>query len=231
MPIPARPAPHFIVIQADFRFGLLKAALNSPAAACHPHDLPQGCGKRGKDHIRRQVRRGAQAPPDQQPAAPAGHRRQGQGLPAPVRPPRPLGAIAGTAPCPARRGPAGQQRFHLALRRTKPPLCLARDRQDRGLGLGRQPPPQAAITPVHAVAGRALVAVAAEAEQRILPVAVLDLRVVLHVRVLDPDDGELVVGPPPRPGDAVVPPAGPGCRGRPTRRVRPDRAGTGCGVS
>ena len=46
------------------------------------------------------VRGGAQAPPDQQPAAPAGHQRHGQGLPAPVIPPPPLGPIAGTEPPP-----------------------------------------------------------------------------------------------------------------------------------
>ena len=42
MPIPAGPAPHFIVVQADFSLGLLKAALDGPAAARLPLRPPAG---------------------------------------------------------------------------------------------------------------------------------------------------------------------------------------------
>jgi hypothetical protein len=64
MPIPGRPAPHFILIQAHFSLGLLKAALDGLAAPSHSHDLLQGRRVWGKHHIGGQLRGGAQTAPD-----------------------------------------------------------------------------------------------------------------------------------------------------------------------
>ncbi len=152
MPIPADPAPHFIVVQAHFALGLLNAALDGPSAAGYPDDLRQGRDLRGKDHVGGQVRGIAQTPPDQQPAAPSGLQRWGQGQPAPVVPAGALSPVACTEAGPAvlRRG--GQEAFDLPLLPPQPDLCLARHRQGIGRGLAFQPPAPPLIIPRHAVA-------------------------------------------------------------------------------
>src|SRR4029450_7862880 len=48
-PVPARPGPHFIVLQAHLPRGRLNAALDGPAAPRHLYDLLQGGSLRGKD--------------------------------------------------------------------------------------------------------------------------------------------------------------------------------------
>lgn len=134
MPIPARPAPHFIVVQAHFPLRLLNAALDGPAAPGHPHDLLQRRSLGSKHHRGGQLGGGAETAPDQQPAAPARLQRCGQGLPSPVRPARP-----------PRCRQAGQARFHRALLGAQPHLFLARHGQDIGLRPALQPPPQAPV--------------------------------------------------------------------------------------
>jgi hypothetical protein len=72
MAMPAGPTAHFIVIQAHLALGGLKATLDGPAAASHPHDRLERGGLWGKDYIRLQLRGGADTAPDQEPAAPPG---------------------------------------------------------------------------------------------------------------------------------------------------------------
>ena len=102
MPIPARPAPHFIMIQSHFTFGGFKTAFNGPPRPGHPYDLGQHGLLPRKDDIGRQLRGGADTAPHQQPATPAGLQGIRQGQPAPVIPARAFGPIAGTQPGPAR---------------------------------------------------------------------------------------------------------------------------------
>src|SRR5262245_66640911 len=114
MAMPAGPTAHFIVIQAHLSLGLLKAALDGPAAPGYPYDLLQGRGLPGKDHVGGQVRI-AHTPPDQQPAASTGLLRWDQRLPAPVISAWPLRPIAGTQPSPALRRQRGQERLDRLL--------------------------------------------------------------------------------------------------------------------
>ena len=109
MPLPGRPAPHFILIQAHFSLGRLKAALDGPAAPSHPHDLLQGRRVRGKHHLGGQLRGSAPTAPDQPPAAPAGHQRCSQGQPAPVIP---AGAFRGCLKSLGCREPPQHQTRH-----------------------------------------------------------------------------------------------------------------------
>ena len=51
MPIPADPAAHFIVIQADFPLGRLHTARDGPAGPGHPHHLVQRGRCRREDHV------------------------------------------------------------------------------------------------------------------------------------------------------------------------------------
>jgi hypothetical protein len=153
MAIPAGPAPHFRVIQADFPFGGLKAALERPAYARPAHDRLQGGALSRKDHIGCQLGGLADAAPHQQLAAPVGLDGIRQGQPAPVIPAGAYRTIPGTEPRPARCGQTGQDRFDLALTPAHPDICFARDRQDVGLRLGFQPQAQSSMIPVHAVAG------------------------------------------------------------------------------
>ena len=152
MPIPPRPTPHLVLIQAHFAFGGFKAALNGPAGAGHLHGFCQSGRLRGKDDKGRQVRRITHTPPHQQPAAPRGLHRRGQRQPAPVIPAGAFGARPGAVPRPALRRQRGQHRFHLALLPAQPDILLARDRQDIGALLGLQPHPQPPIIAIDAVA-------------------------------------------------------------------------------
>ncbi len=117
----------------------------------HPHHLWQGRDLRGKDHVGGQVRRIARTPPDQQPAAPAGLQRRGQGPPVPVVPAGPFRPIAGTEVGPAVLRQGRQEAFDLPWLPSQPDIFLARHCQDIGLGVGFQPPPQAPVIAIHAV--------------------------------------------------------------------------------
>src|SRR5512132_712401 len=107
MAMPAGPTAPVIVIQAHLSRGGLKATLDGPAAASHPHDRRERGGLWGKDHIRLQLRGGADTAPDQEPAAPPGLWGLGQRQPVPVLPARPLRPVASTAPAPALQRQAG----------------------------------------------------------------------------------------------------------------------------
>ena len=76
-----------------------------------------------------------------------------------------------------------------------------------------RPVAQFLVVVIHAavdfLASSILSCIGAQAEHRLFPVAVLDLFVVLHIRILDPENGELVSGLAPRAGNPVIPPAGP----------------------
>jgi hypothetical protein len=141
MPIPARPAPHFIMIQSNITFGSFKTALDGPAGPGHPHDL----GQRGllpcKDDIGGQLRGRADAASHQQPAMPARLQRRGQGSPAPVIPAWAFGPIAGTQTGPALLRQRGQDALDLPLLSVHPDIGLARDRQHIGPRLGFQSHP------------------------------------------------------------------------------------------
>ena len=83
MTIPACPTAHRVPVQTNLAFRLCKTLFHGPAAASHLHDACQGCRMSGKDHICRQLWGGAQPPAHQEPAAPLGRHRRGQGAPLP----------------------------------------------------------------------------------------------------------------------------------------------------
>ena len=85
--VPTGPAAHLIRVQAHLACGGFKAAFNGPAGARHPHDSLPGGLLGGQDHIRGQLRGGADPAPDQQPAAPVWRQGLGHGQPVPVIPP------------------------------------------------------------------------------------------------------------------------------------------------
>jgi hypothetical protein len=112
-PIPAWPPAPLLVLQTPLARGLCQAPCHGPAAARHRYDRCHG-GRLGSTHAGGgPCRRGTPPPADQQPAAPGGLPRRGEGEPRPVRPARPWRSGASAHPEPARRGPRGAPRGDL----------------------------------------------------------------------------------------------------------------------
>jgi hypothetical protein len=135
MPIPSRPTPYFILIQADLAFGFFKTLFHGPAAAGDLHDGFQHGPMQGKHHVRRQLRGGAQTPAHQEPPAPVELQGRGQGEPRPVLPARAFGPVASAQPTPPLWRQRCQDRFDLLLPAATPDIFLARDGQDMGVAV------------------------------------------------------------------------------------------------
>src|SRR5215208_6628412 len=71
MPMPSVPFPYLVLCQAKLLLGRLKAQLNLPARARHPHHLLQrGALLGGENHVVSELVRILHTPPHQQPMAP-----------------------------------------------------------------------------------------------------------------------------------------------------------------
>jgi hypothetical protein len=79
MSLPARPTAHLLGISTDLALCLFTTPLHGPSTASHPYDVGPGWLLGGKPAVCRQRRRMAQTPTDQEPAAPVGRPRRGQG--------------------------------------------------------------------------------------------------------------------------------------------------------
>src|SRR5215467_10507785 len=88
-----------------------------------------------KDDVRRQLHKIAQTSTYQEPAAPGGLPRRGQGKPPPVIPAETFSPVAGTQPGPAVRHLRRQEAFALVLAAGPPDVFLAREGHDRGVVL------------------------------------------------------------------------------------------------
>src|SRR5215510_14393936 len=120
MAIPPRPTAHFILIQADLALRLFKTLFDGPSAPSHWDDGMHGCRTRSEHDVCRQLRRGAQAPPYQEPAAPLRLQRCCQGQPRPVIPAWAFGPLPSTQPVPTLRAQGGQNGFYLLWLATQP---------------------------------------------------------------------------------------------------------------
>jgi len=129
------------MIQTALAFGFCKTLFHGPAAAGDLHDGFQHGPMRGKPHVRRQLRGGAQTPAHQEPPAPVGLQRRGQGEPRPVIPARAFGPVASAQPTPTLRRQRCQDRFDLLLPAGTPDIFFSRDGQDMGVAVFFQPQP------------------------------------------------------------------------------------------
>jgi hypothetical protein len=152
MPTPASPAPDLVVIQAHFALGGFTELLNDLTGPRYSHHLGQRGVPGRKDNRAPQRGRVARTAPHQQPAAPAGVHRVGQGQPLPVVPAWSFRSAPGTEARPTVLRQGGQDRFHLPWPPVQPDVFLARNCQDIGLRLGFQPQPHPALIPIHAIA-------------------------------------------------------------------------------
>jgi len=146
--IPARPTAPLLVLATALALGLCTTPRHGPATASHPYDVGQGGLLGGKHPRGRQRRRLAPTPTYEEPAAPVGRPRRGQGEPPPGIPARALGPIASAQSVPALRRQRRQAAFALVLSTSPPDIFLPRDGHDRGVGLLCQPhppPPSIAI--------------------------------------------------------------------------------------
>jgi hypothetical protein len=101
VPLPPRPASHFVVIQAAFPLRRLNTLCPRPAGAHHTRQLVQGQLLRARRHEGGDCCRGMAAPPGQEPPLPlvsAGPQR----APPPVLAALPLTACPPTAAVPRR---------------------------------------------------------------------------------------------------------------------------------
>ena len=136
------------MIQADLALGLFKAPFDGPAAARHLDHRVQSGRLRGKHDVRREFRGVAQTPAHQEPAAPVGQQRRGQGEPLPIIPPRPFGSVAGTQPTPVLRLQGREEDFDLLVSASTPDIFFLRDGQDLGVVVFLQPHAQRPIIPI-----------------------------------------------------------------------------------
>jgi hypothetical protein len=150
--IPPGPTPDFIVIQAHLALGGFDEFLNDPTRPRHSHHLDQRGILGRKDDGALQFGWVAHTAPQQQPTAPAGGQRVGQGKPTSVVPTWPFRPVAGTEVRLTVLRLGGQDGCHLPLSPMQPNVFLAGDRQDIDLRLGFQPHPHPAIIPIHAIA-------------------------------------------------------------------------------
>jgi hypothetical protein len=136
------------LIQTDLALGLFKAPFDGPAAARHLDHRVQSGRLRGKHNVRRALRGVAQTPAHQEPAAPVGQQRRGQGEPLPVIPPGTFGPVAGTQPTPGLRLQGREEDFDLLLSASTPDIFFPRDGQDIGVVVFLQPQAQRPIIPI-----------------------------------------------------------------------------------
>jgi hypothetical protein len=153
MSLPARPTAHLLGISTDLALCLFTTPLHGPSTASHPYDVGPGWLLGGKPAVCRQRRRMAQTPTDQEPAAPVGRPRRGQGEPPPVIPARAFGPIARAPPVPALRRQRRQAAFALLLPTSTPAICFPRDGHARGVVLLCQPHPPPPLIAIDASAG------------------------------------------------------------------------------
>src|ERR1043166_7110293 len=152
MSIPPRPTAHLIMSQPDLALRLFTTPFDGPSTARHPYDVCQGRLLWGTHDVGRQRRRVAQTPTDEEPAAPVGLPRRGEGAPHPVIPARAFGPIASAPPVPALRHQRRQDAFDLVLPTRPPDILLPRDGHDIGVVLLFPPPPQPPIIAIGAIA-------------------------------------------------------------------------------
>src|SRR5215510_6367509 len=115
VPVPSRPTPHFILIEADLALRLFKALVDCPPPAGHLRHGREG-GRFGSKHdIRRQLSGITETASDQQPATPRRQAWSRQWEPAPIIPARAFCPVPDAQPAPAVRPQRGEEGFDLVL--------------------------------------------------------------------------------------------------------------------